>query len=271
MKIIILIFYYGRFPWYFSYFLHSCKFNPDIDFLIFSDTEFDGELPRNVTIVIKPVKELQRISSEKMGFAVDLSHTRKLCDLKPAYGYLLSEHTSGYDFWGYSDIDVIFGNIRHFITDELLQSCDVISVLHDFLAGYFTLFRNCKEVNELFRQSKDYQKVFANPEHFCFDECNFAFWEMDKGKRLEDVECDIDSMTHVIRRLHEEKVINAHFDTYSLQGLGGKLKWENGVLVYKNKYEVMLYHLIKFKSVYERRPPKTIPSTFRISPSKIYW
>ncbi|WP_431214770.1 DUF6625 family protein [Puia sp. P3] len=34
-KIIIFICYFGSLPWYFDFFLHSCKFNFKIDFLIF--------------------------------------------------------------------------------------------------------------------------------------------------------------------------------------------------------------------------------------------
>jgi hypothetical protein len=38
-KIALIIAYMGNFPWYFPYFLHSCRYNPDIDFLIFTDNK----------------------------------------------------------------------------------------------------------------------------------------------------------------------------------------------------------------------------------------
>jgi len=33
-------------------------------------------------------------------------------------------------FWGYCDIDLIFGNIRAFMTDELLNEYDIIKSHH---------------------------------------------------------------------------------------------------------------------------------------------
>lgn len=269
-NIIILTIYCGDFPWYFAYYLHSCQYNPDINFLILSDSGFGGDLPPNVAIRKTTIEEIKQIASDKLGFEVSLYRPYKLCDLKPAYGYILSEYILGYDFWGYCDIDIIFGNIRNFINNELSERYDIISVRHDFLAGYFTLYKNSPLVNELFMQSKDYRKVFSSPEHFCFDECNFLFWKTDEGVRFEDVTCEIDSMTHVVKRCQEKKLINVHLDTYSLQGLGGRLKWEKGILIYKNKYEIMLYHLIKLKEVYERKPHKKMPDSFKISTKRIY-
>ena len=48
-SIIFIINYMGEYPWYFPYFLHSCRYNPTIDFLIFTDNEDpDLELPVNI-------------------------------------------------------------------------------------------------------------------------------------------------------------------------------------------------------------------------------
>ena len=228
-------------------------------------------LPKNVSVVQMHVEEIKKIAAKKLGFAINLDNPSKFCDLKPAYGFLFSEYTAGYDFWGYCDIDIIFGNIRHFITNRLLSSFDVITVLNDFLAGYFSIFRNTKKINTVFKQSKDYRKVFTSAEHFCFDECNFLFQKIDEGFKLEDIPSAIESMTHVIRRLHKKNYLKVHFDTYSLQGTAGKLKWQNGILMYKNRYEIILYHLIQFKKNYQPVKLRKIPDTFRISKTRIYW
>ena len=56
-----------------------------------------------------------------------------------------------------------------------------------------------------------------------------------------------------------------------IEGLPGKIRWKKGKLIYKNKFEVLLYHMILFKKVYK---PKSriikIPNEFRISPTRIY-
>ena len=48
-QIVYIITYIGKNPWYFPYFLHSCWYNPTVDFLIFTDNQDpDLELPSNV-------------------------------------------------------------------------------------------------------------------------------------------------------------------------------------------------------------------------------
>lgn len=272
-KIAILTCWYGEYPWYFPYFVHSVKFNSQNDFIIITDnTETIINKPNNLKIVNKTIDEIKLNASKKLGFKIEIGQPYKLCDFKPAYGLIFDELLKGYDFWGIGDIDVIYGNIRNFITDELLNTYDIISARHDFLVGYFTLYRNCKKMNELFMQSKDYKKVFASNEHFCFDECNFAFWKMDDRICFEDVadQCEIESMTHVVKKMQRKKSINAYFNVHAIEGLNGKIKWNKGVLSYKNEYEILLYHLIKLKKIYSRTAPDKIPEIFRVSPTRIY-
>lgn len=272
-SILIIIPYFGKLPWYFSYFLHPCKFNLSVDFIIIiDDVSYDEKLSQNVIIIHKTFEDIKKLIAKKLKMDITLNNPYKLCDLKPTYGLVFSEYIVGYDFWGMGDIDIIYGNIRNFITDEVLQNYDVISVRHDFLVGYFTLYSNCKKINELFMQSKDYKKVFSSVEHFCFDECNFAFWKMDHDISFEDVadQCEIESMTHVVKKLHKQKKINAYFDTHAVEGVYGKLVWNNGTLIFKRQFEVILYHLIIFKKIYFPKTPKRIPNKFSISPTRIY-
>lgn len=272
-SIVIIIPYFGKLPWYFPYFIHSCIYNPTIHFILVTDDQnYDNKLPENILLVHQTFDDLKKKIAEKLNIDVSIPNAYKLCDFKPAYGLIFSEFISDYDFWGMGDIDVIYGNIRNFITEDILKNHDVITVRHDFLVGYFTLYRNCKNVNELFMQSKDYVKVFTNAEHFCFDECNFAFWKLDHDICFEDVadQCEIDSMTHVVKRLHKQQKINAYFDVHAIEGVSGRLVWEGGKLVFKGQFEILLYHLIVLKKIYSRSPPNNIPNKFRISPTRIY-
>lgn len=270
-KIIIFICYYGEFPWYFSYFLHSCKFNSTIDFLIFSDIKFTFQLPANVRIIDKSIHELKVIASKKLGFEVNFENFYKLCDFKPAYGLIFEDYAQGYDFWGQSDIDIIYGSIRNFMTDEFLRKYDFISVRHDYTTGCFALYRNTELIRNIFKRSKDYKTVFSNSQHYCFDECNFAWDELTGGKSIFEVKTEIESFTHIIKAAEKNNEIHAHFDFILIEGLVGKIKFDNGKIVYKNTYEGVLYHLYLFKRVYfPKKIPKQIPNAYRISPSKIY-
>lgn len=271
--IAILTCWYGKYPWYLPYFIHSCKYNPSIDFFIITDNEDSiRNKPENVKIIFMTIDEIKQKAERKLKFAINIDYPYKLCDIKPAYGYLFSELIVGYDFWGHADIDIIYGNIREFITDELLKNYDVISSRHDYVTGSFCLFRNSENINKLFTNSKDYKKVFGNHEHYCFDECNFLFSELENGKSIFDFPERIQSMTYVVKKAAEENRINAFFDFMIIEGVPGRIKWLNGRILYKNKYEAMYYHLIALKEVYKPiiSNNMNIGKTFRISKSRIY-
>jgi len=272
MRLAILTCYFGRLPWYFRYFFYSCGYNQTVDFYIITDDRsFEGQPPANVHFVFMSLDELREQASLQLGLAVRIDNAYKLCDLKPAYGIIFRDLVAGYSFWGHGDIDMIYGNIRSFITDELLQGYDLISVRHDWLTGCFLLFRNSEKVNRLFMHSKDYQRVFTDPRHFCFDETNFQHDAFHEGKRYREIPSEVESMMHVVQRLAEEGSLRAHFDQYIIEGRPGRLTWSKGTLSYKREFECLLYHLIKLKEVYRPvRMPRQMPETFFISPTRIY-
>jgi len=270
-KIVVLICYFGKFPWYFSYFLHSCRFNPGVSFLIFSDITGDFPLPGNVTIVHKTVDDIKALIQNKMNIAANIDFPYKLCDFKPAYGLIFEEYTRGYDFWGQSDIDIIYGNIRDFMTDELLDRYDFISTRHDYTTGCFALYRNNAQMNTIFMRSRDYKKVFSDPKHFCFDECNFAWDDLTAGASIFDLHTEIESFTHVIRAAEASGEVRAHFDFIILEGKTGRLVFDNGRIIYKREFEGMLFHLYWLKRLYKpERIPKKIPDKYYISAKRIY-
>ena len=270
--IAIIICYMGKLPWYFTYFTHTCSHNQSIDFFIISDDKtYKYPLPTNVHLVFKTLEEINDLATNKLGFNTKILSAYKLCDFKPTYGLLFSELIEKYDFWGHGDIDIIYGNIRKFITSDVLNAHDIIAIRHDFLTGYFLLFKNNDKMKFLFTHSKDYIKVLASDQHFCFDETNFCFTQFEMDTHYSNIKSEVESMTHVVKRLNEEKYIRAYFDFHVIEGAYGKLSWTNGTLMYKNKYEVILYHLIAFKLIY--KPEKIfypVPLSFNISPTRIY-
>lgn len=270
--IAILVCWYGPYPWYFPYFIHSCSFNPTIDFYIITDNEqLIYRKPGNVTILHKTLDQIKTIASEKLGFTVNIENPYKLCDYKPAYGFLFQEIVKGYDFWGHSDLDVIYGNIRGFISGEMLDRYDFISLRHDYTTGVFALYRNNEKMNTIFMRSKDYKLVFTNPQYFSFDECSFVWDELTAGKSIFDLETEIESFTHLVKAAEITKEIKAHFDFILMEGTTGQLVFDNGKIIYKKQFEVILYHLFWLKKVYSpEKVPKKIPTTYSISPTRIY-
>ena len=273
-RIIFIITYIGEYPWYFPYFIHSCRYNPTIDFLIFSDNSTPNlDLPANVNIVPYTIEQFKTDATKVLGFDIAIQTGYKLCDFKPAYGHIFVDYISEYDFWGYCDVDVIFGNIRSFMTDELLNDYDIISARHDYLTGCFALYRNTPYFRELFTRSKNYRNVYTQSRYVFFDETNFAFEAFEKGLHYTQIRTEIESMTHVVRRLQEENKLKAYFEFQIVEGFAGNMLWEKGTLIYRKQFEAMLYHLVRFKRKYSEPTDlyRKIPDKFRIEKEKIYF
>jgi hypothetical protein len=156
------------------FWLLSCKKNPTIDWLIFTDDDTtDFLFPQNVRVVSTTLPEVKAKAQKVFPFPISLETPYKLCDYKPAYGLIFSEYTQGYDLWGHCDMtDCIFGNLRHFLTDEFLSCADKILYL-----GHMTLYRNTPEVNNrIFVDPMGIENnahtVFGTDSNFAFDELN---------------------------------------------------------------------------------------------------
>lgn len=270
--IAILNCWYGPYPWYFPYFIHSCSYNPSIDFITITDNqELIHKKPENVKIIYKTLDAIKSTASKKFGFKVSIAYPYKLNDFKPAYGFIFSELIDGYDFWGHSDLDIIYGNIRTFLTNEMLYAYDFISLRHDYTTGCFCLYRNNKTMNTYFMRIKHYKMILSNSKHYCFDECSFLWDELQAGKSILELPSETESFTHLMKAAELSNEIKVHFDFILMEGKTGRIMFDNGKIVYKKQFEAILYHLFWLKKVYSPdRVPQKIPKTYYISPTRIY-
>lgn len=272
-SIAVLTCWYGDYPWYFPYYVHSCSFNPTIDFYIITDNEdLIPHKPDNLIIINKTLEEIKFMASEKLGFNVSLDYPFKLNDFKPAYGFLFPEIFKDYDYWGQSDLDLIYGDIRGFLTEDMINCYDYLSMRHDYTTGCFSLYRNSEKMNAFFMKSKDYRSVLSNYESLCFDECSeMGYAPLGENKSIFEFKTDIISFTHVIKAAQLANEIKAHFDFILIEGNPGKIVFDNGRVIYNNKIEGIMYHLINFKKRKTSfKIPRKIPNRYKISPTKIY-
>jgi hypothetical protein len=147
--------------------------NVDVDWLIFTDDNTPYDWPENVRVEKMSFEELRRYVQSRFEFEVALNRPYKLCDFKPAYGYIFEEYLAGYEFWGHCDLDVVFGRIMHFLPDAVLDNYDKI-----FELGHMTIYRNSVSNNRRFMDclhgEKRYQMVFSDNHSVMFDEGNHA-------------------------------------------------------------------------------------------------
>lgn len=159
--------YFGKLRQDYKSWLLSCEYNKTINWIIFTDCDW-GEVPNNVKIIKCSFEDLKNKFQNCFDFEICLEKPYKICDYKPAFGYIFKEYLKNYEFWGYCDFDMIFGNIRKFITDDILNKYDKI-----YTMGHLSLYRNTENINNLFKSDKgnmDYKSSFTTNVIKVFDE-----------------------------------------------------------------------------------------------------
>lgn len=81
-----------------------------------------------------------------------------LVEFKPALGHIFQDYISNYTHWGYSDIDILFGDLGRWITPDELTDYDIVTYSFGdqerlYLRGQFTFHKNKPDtVNQLWRE-----------------------------------------------------------------------------------------------------------------------
>lgn len=184
MKSIVIIFpYFGTLPPQYKMWRASALRNPFVDFMFFTDANVESA--KNIIVHRMQFSNFQQIVKKAFDFPITLDRPYKLCEYKQAYGFILQDYIKGYDFWGFGDLDLVYGDIRSFLTDRVLE--------HKFLLGWghLTLLQNDEDANTYFMKQvpsyQSYKDAFTTSEITFFDEYGYKGCS-DKWRdcRLED-------------------------------------------------------------------------------------
>ncbi len=145
-RCILIVPYFGRFHNYFQLFLDSCAFNSDFDWIIFTDDERKFRYPSNVKVIYTKFETIVNRFRNILDFKICLDNPYKLCEYKNLYGLAFQKEINGYEFWGYCDVDLIFGKISDYITNDILENYDRV-----LSRGHLTLMRNIEKVNNMYK------------------------------------------------------------------------------------------------------------------------
>ena len=254
MKYCFIVQYYGEFPIWFPLFLKSCEHNKGIDWLFFVDHEYTEHKPHNVKFHLQSPTEFQKLCKKKFGHEVELMCYKgrkgktlgyfKLCDYRPMYGFLFEDYLKDYDYWGWCDIDMIFGNLIDYVKKQSgeFECMSFAAEPYPLPYGPCTLIKNNIKMNMLFQKSKDIDNLLTTQRHFHFDE---------------DWTDNVHSIGHVMReeniRCLRESVGN---DDGKNTGRGKRfgvkknwrLNWDSGKL-YWRKQEIMFFHFGQTKQL----------------------
>ncbi len=172
--LIMLCPYFGRWPEWMNLFVESCKWNPDVRWRFYTDCGEPENRAGNIEYVPIGFHDYKALVRARLGVAFDPSDPYKVCDLKPALGFLHEQDTVAYPFFGYGDLDVIYGNISNFYGEERFADLDVVSTHPERISGHFAVMRNIPALRHVFEHIPNYRSMLEAPQYMEADETHFS-------------------------------------------------------------------------------------------------
>lgn len=172
-RLCLIVPYFGRWPFWFDFFLVSCGWNPAVDWLFYTDCELPDAHPANVRFVRCTFAEYCQRVSDSLHIRFMPDNPYKLCDLKPALGSIHADELREHAWFGFGDIDVIWGDVAAWLYPRLQQhSC--VATHATRISGHLCAFHNTTAMREAFRRVPRWQQALENPQHLRFDEAQFS-------------------------------------------------------------------------------------------------
>lgn len=170
-KVILIIPYFGSWPSWITFYLHTVKKNSSIDFLFITDcdTTILNNIP-NIRYQETGFEEYVERYKAVLGDEIQINNPYKICDLRPFFGIIHEKDIRGYDFFGWTDLDILYGDIRSFYTEAILKKYDVLSTHSIRLSGHFALLRNNYYYRNIGYRVYKWHDALRNPEFVGIDE-----------------------------------------------------------------------------------------------------
>lgn len=255
-RIALIVPYFGSFKNYFSLWIKSAEYNKEIDFYIFTDNNSleNKQTKTNIHIVNCTFQSIQDKVKEILGDEIKLNSPYKLCEYKPAYGEIFSEYISSYEFWGFCDMDIIWGDISNFLTNEVLDKFDKF-----YFLGHLTIFRNVEYINTLYRKYSgnqlpknvlDFKLAFSTDRVMNFDEmAGISAWyplmDVKTYSKIDFADINYRKFNFYSTYYHTENMEESEIFEWN-SGRLYRLK-QNGI-----KEEIIYCHLQKRKMEFEK-------------------
>jgi len=144
-----------------------------VNWLIHTDCPPVEDHPENVAFEHMTRRQYVQHVNSRLNIGFRSKSNYKLCDLKPMYGVIWEEPIGDFDFFGYGDIDVIYGDIRHFYTDAVLEN-NIISTHEWCFSGHLSLIRNRNWLKNAYLQIPDWRALVESEEPARLDEDYFS-------------------------------------------------------------------------------------------------
>jgi len=212
-------------------------------------------------------EEFTKRIQDHFDFKISFQTPYRLCNFKPAYGDIFSEYIKMHDFWGYCDNDLIWGDIRSFLPDDVLNNYNRIGCL-----GHFSLIRNTEEFNNFYKFKDAYKLAFSEDyDLLFFDEHAFNDIFKIKNERIYKLSSIADFNPRKYNfQLNPGCSLMENMNSHHIY------KWNNGNLVRLylsngkiKKEKVMYIHFLK-RPMHLVEPFNINTSSYFIVPNKFY-
>lgn len=107
--------FFGPLPPWLPLTLHSMAANDGVDFVVVGDATPPAVLPPNVRFQTISYPSMQARLAQLTGRPVAYATTYKANDIKPLLPALYPDAVTGYRWWGWADLDVVFGDLRKYV------------------------------------------------------------------------------------------------------------------------------------------------------------
>lgn len=219
--------------------------------------------------------ELKKHIEEKLELKLPNIAPYKLCDFRPAYGVLFEELVKNYDFWGYGDIDLIYGELDKFITDDLLKNNDLLAFKKGHMHGPFSLYRNNEEVNLLYSKG-NFKEIFQAEEYLSYDEFSRNPFYTEIQDEHEILKLPNNNISVIVFKEQLAKKLSVYNVQYAKENLmkGEIIAYSQGQLYnYHTNENYIFYHWVLEKRFIWFKYPNWIfqaPKEFYISITGFY-
>lgn len=173
-QVALIIPYFGKWPEWMDLYLFSCSKQHDIDFIFYTDCVIPERIYKNTIFYQISFEDYCSFVSKRLSIPFHPKAAYKLCDLKVFYGIVHENDLQGYEWWGFGDIDLVYGDLSLLVNEDNLHKYDLLTTHVDRIAGHFTLIRKDSIYTTLCKEIPDWKKLLCDAENHGIDENAFS-------------------------------------------------------------------------------------------------
>lgn len=163
---------YGELPSWIDKFIERIN-SQDVSLKCTCLGDVELESKDNFNFVRLSARDLCERVSKLVDVCCKKSTSVAFSDFRPAFGDLFSDIIQDCDWWGWCDLNVVFGQLSNFVFPSTLTEYDVITISPIFLSRSLTLLKNTQKVNLTYKTAS-FRDSMLRQGYTGFDKIDFS-------------------------------------------------------------------------------------------------